>query len=84
MRGIWRGGLDPNDGLIALIRYIDTEGLSMSEMMDSADNNLRRMVTDIRAVANSTNHYIPRSSRPDWGALLEDVGTIVSTIREGI
>jgi predicted nucleotidyltransferase component of viral defense system len=84
LRGLWRGGLDPNDGLDALERYVGTEGLSLSEMMDSADNNLRRMTTDIRALANSTNHYIPRSGRPDWGALLEDVGTILSTIREGL
>jgi predicted nucleotidyltransferase component of viral defense system len=84
LRGLWRGGLDPKDGLVALVRYVGIEGLSMSEMMDSADANLRRMATDIKAVTNSTNHYIPRSSRPDWGALLEDVGTIVSTIREGI
>jgi predicted nucleotidyltransferase component of viral defense system len=84
LRGLWRGGLDPNDGLVALVRYVGIEGLSMSEMMDSAEDNLRQMTTDIRAVANSTNHYVPRSSRPDWGALLEDVGTIVSTIREGI
>jgi len=84
LRGLWRGGLVPGDGLVALVRYIGTEGLSLSEMMDSADNNLRRMTSDIKAVADSTNHYIPRSSRPDWGALLEDVGTIVFTIREGI
>jgi predicted nucleotidyltransferase component of viral defense system len=84
LRGLWRGGLDPTNRLAVLARYVGNEGRSMSEMMDSADDNLYRMTTDIRAVANSTNHYIPRSSRPDWGALLEDVGTILSTIREGI
>ena len=84
LRGLWRGGLDPNDALHALIRYTGAEDLSLSGIMDSADGNLRRMQRDIKAVANSTNHFIPRSSRPDWGALLEEVGTILSTVREGI
>ena len=84
LRGLWRGGMAPDDGREALVLYCGKEGLSVSDMMDSAEGNLRRMMTDVRAVANSTNHYVPRSSRPDWGALLEDVGTVLYNIREGI
>jgi predicted nucleotidyltransferase component of viral defense system len=84
LRGLWRGGSNPNDSTRALVSYCRNEGLSVSDMMESADQNLHRMTTDIKSVANSTNHFIPRSSRPEWGALLEDVGTILSTIREGI
>jgi predicted nucleotidyltransferase component of viral defense system len=84
LRGLWRGGIDPNDAMIAFVRYGRNEGLSVSDMMESADDNLRRMTSDIKAVASSTNHYIPRSSRPEWGVLLEDARTIVTFIREGI
>jgi predicted nucleotidyltransferase component of viral defense system len=84
LRGLWRGGIDPTDAMIALGRYCRNEGLSGSDMMESADDNLRMMTSDIKAVANSTNHYIPRSNRPEWGVLLEEVRTIVSIIREGI
>lgn len=84
LRGLWRGGMSPNDAWEALVLYCGKEGLSLSEMMVSADGNLRRMTTDLKAIADATDHYIPRSSRPDWGALLEDVGTIISTIREDI
>ena len=84
LRGLWRGGMDPSDGLGALVRYVGNESLSMGDLMDSAVDNLHRMRADLKAVANSTNHFIPRSSRPDWGALLEDVGTIVATIRDGV
>ncbi len=84
IRGLWRGGINPNDASVALVSYCRDAGLSVSDVMASAEDNLSRMTNDIKAVANSTNHYIPRSSRPEWGALLEDVGTILSMVRERI
>jgi predicted nucleotidyltransferase component of viral defense system len=84
LRGMWRGGIDPEDAVAALKRYTLTEGLSIRNMMTSAEENLLRMAGDLRVVANSTNHFIPRSGRPDWGMVLEDVGSMLSRISEDL
>ena len=83
LRGLWRGGMDPMDAVVALERYALTDGLVVRGMLVTAEENLGRMAGNIRTVANSTNHFIPRSGRPDWGVLLEDVGSILSRISEG-
>lgn len=77
LRGMWRGGMDPSEGVLALERYTVIEGLDVRKIVAAAGENLERMSGDIRMVANSTNHFIPRSGRPDWGALLEEVGIIL-------
>ena len=80
LRGLWRGGISVGDAVIALERYSAMEGLSHGGMLDAARGNLEAMARDTWTVANAANHFIPRSGRPDWGALIEEVGTLLSLL----
>ena len=84
LRGLWRGGMGPDDAAVALERYALADRLDAKKMLVDAQDNLLTMTRDLRAVANSTNHFIPRSGRPDWGAVLEDVGSMLARVSEGL
>lgn len=82
MRGIWRGGIDPHEASSAFRSYAHLEGLDTEAILAKARDNLGHMSRDLRGVANSTNHFLPRSTRPDWRALLVEVGTLLTTLEE--
>jgi predicted nucleotidyltransferase component of viral defense system len=84
LRGMWRGGMEPDDAVVALERYALADRLDARKMLFDAQENLLTMARDLRAVTNSTNHFIPRSGRPDWGAVLEDAGSILARVSEGL
>lgn len=51
-----------------------------NEIISAALINLDWMSSNIRQIANSTNHFIPRSERPDWIILLKDVQEMLTKI----
>ena len=77
LRGMWRSGIKLVDSKNILFKLAEYEGSDGRTVIATAIGNLDLMREDVRPVMNSTNHYIPRPERPDWGALLREVHDII-------
>ena len=78
--GMWVKGIAVDKIYGVLDDYavsIDSHG---SEILSNALQNIERMSSNIRRIANSTSHFIPRSERPDWVILLRDLRDILERV----
>ncbi len=75
--GMWGSGIPVDDFLQALEGYIGEGGEKGLEIVRAALENLENMASDIRKIANSANHFIPRSERPDWKIAVSDLRIVL-------
>lgn len=46
-------------------------------IISNAILNLEKMALDVKIIANSANHFIPRTERPEWRIMLGDLKTVL-------
>jgi predicted nucleotidyltransferase component of viral defense system len=82
--GMWERSTDVNVITAELDAYLKVDKRNSETILSNAMRNVERMGSDRRMIANSANHFIPRSERPDWGMLLNEVEAILQRIQKGI
>jgi len=82
--GMWERSTDAKVIVAELDAYLKTDKRKSETILSNAIRNVERMKSNQRMIANSTNHFIPRSERPDWGMLLNEVGALMLRIRKAI
>lgn len=75
--GMWTSGISEPEVIREVGPYAEGIGGTGLKLVTGALNNLERMAADIRKFANSANHFIPRSERPEWGIMVADLGSIL-------
>lgn len=79
--GMWTSGISELDVVGEVVRYSEDIGGNGQTIVSGALDNLGRIASDIRTYANSANHFIPRSERPEWGIMVADLGGILERLK---
>jgi len=75
LRGMWVAGLSKNEVMEGVKDFIGEDRVGGVELVSRAIENLGKMKSDQRAIAKAANHFIPRSERPDWGIIMQELLT---------
>jgi len=75
--GMHLQGVLTEEVLAELLGYTGESGKGGGQMLKASLSNLDAIAGDVGKVANATNHYIPRTQRPDWNSVIEQVRSIL-------
>ncbi len=78
--GMWSSGVSERVVVKEVDAYAKTIGMTGYTLVSDSLGNLEKIAVDIRNAANSTNHFIPRSERPDWGIVIADLRTLLESL----
>lgn len=80
LMGMWTSGVSETEVVRGMESYAEGVGGTGRTLVSGALDNLQTMAADIRMFANSANHFIPRSERPEWGIMVADLGSILERL----
>lgn len=75
--GMWSSGVSEEEVLQEMDSYAKGVGSTSYAFVSGSLLNLEKMGLDMRSVANSANHFIPRSERPEWSIMFVDLKVLL-------
>ncbi|MFQ5884680.1 MAG: nucleotidyl transferase AbiEii/AbiGii toxin family protein, partial [Thermoplasmata archaeon] len=75
--GMWSSGVSEEEVLQEMDSYAKGVGSTRYALVSGSLLHLEKMGLDMRSVANSANHFIPRSERPEWSIMFADLKAVL-------